>query len=150
MQIIIKRGTNASSFALSNGRAVVLQPEPAMNEVADEDFGRLLKEYGSFIRPRVHNNKNPEGCFIISDKALYAFDQATEAGKLKDGSAPVSEEELSPAPEAEAPIEVIEEDVEQSPEPEEKTPIDKAEKQTAKRGRPKKNETPRDEENKGE
>ena len=49
MQIIIKRGTNACSFALSNGRAIVLQPEPVMNEVADEDFGRLLKEYGAFV-----------------------------------------------------------------------------------------------------
>lgn len=145
MQIIIKRGTNASSFALSNGRAVVLQPEPVMNEVADEDFGMLLKEYGSFIRPRVHNDKNPEGCFIISDKALYAFDQATEAGKLKDGSAPVSEEELSPAPEAEAPIEVVAEEIEQTAAPEAEA-TGKSGKQTAKKGSPKKSKTPNAEE----
>lgn len=94
MKIIIKRGTNACSFALSNGRAVVLQPEPVMNEVADEDFGRLLKEYGAFIRPRVHNDKNPDGVFIISGKALKTADQAKEAGKLNDGCAPATEADL--------------------------------------------------------
>lgn len=97
MQIIIKRGTNASSFPLSNGRVVVLRPEPVMNEVSDEDFGRLLVEYGSFIRPRVHSDKNPDGCFIINDKALKAADHSKEAGKLKDGSAPASKKDLKNA-----------------------------------------------------
>lgn len=140
MVTIVKRGTNASSFTLSDGRSVVLQPEPVLNAVSERDFAEIMSVYGDFIKPRILSDKNPSGCFVISEKSQKAADQSEEAGKLKDGSAPVSEEDLLTETEDEETIEVVGNDDEETDE--------KEEKQTAKRGRPKKNEAPKEEKEK--
>lgn len=93
MATIIKKGTNPSAFRLSNGKVITLQVGIAggnyLNIIKDEDFDLLMKEYGSFINPRIISDKNPWGCFIISDSRSYAEDMNKEVGEIKDASAPI-------------------------------------------------------------
>ena len=97
--IIVKRGTNASCFALKNGVTVTLRPEPILNMIPDAVYELLMAQYGSFITPRIHSDKNPNGCFIIQGKTKDAFAQEKEAGALKDGSAQMNGDELKKAEE---------------------------------------------------
>lgn len=97
--IIIKRGTNASCFALKNKVNIILNPEPMLNVIPDSLYEILMAEYGSFIRPRICSDKNPKGCFIIQGKTQDAFAQEKEAGALKDGSSQMDGDELKKAEE---------------------------------------------------
>lgn len=93
MATIIKKGTNASCFKLSNGKVITLEVGVAggnyLNIIKDEDFDLLMKEYSSFIRPRIIGDKNPNGCFIVSESLAYAQDMNKEVGEIKDASAPI-------------------------------------------------------------
>ena len=96
MATIIKKGTNASAFVLSNGKTITLYPD-ILCVLKDDDFGLLMKEYGSFITPRIYNEKsNINGCFMInSDKSdEYLKDMSNEVGSVEDGSAHLNENEL--------------------------------------------------------
>lgn len=97
--IIIKRGTNASCFALKKGITVTLQPEPLLNIIPDVVFDALMAQYGSFIKPRIQSEQNPNGCFIIQQKKENATAQEKDAGALLDGSAPLDGETLKKAEE---------------------------------------------------
>ncbi|MCH5201908.1 MAG: hypothetical protein J1F17_01750 [Oscillospiraceae bacterium] len=100
MPIIIKKGTCPSAFNLGNGRRVLLQVGEGggdfLNIVSDKDFEDLMHEYGSFIQPRIRSEKNPNGCFIISDKKDYATDFGKEVGKVRDGSSKIEIKEEEP------------------------------------------------------
>lgn len=90
MATIVKKGTNPSAFKLKNGKTILLQVGGILNVIPDEDFDALMKEYGSFITPRIISDKNPMGCFIVSDKREDAKDMSNEIGdEIKDNSAPV-------------------------------------------------------------
>lgn len=93
MATIIKKGTNPSCFKLSNGKIIKLEVGVAggnyLNIISDADFSQLMEEYGSFIRPRILSDKNPGGCFIISESLSYAKDMNKEVGEIKDASAPI-------------------------------------------------------------
>ncbi len=95
--IVIKKGTCPSAFVLKNGKKIVLQVGIGggdfLNVIKDEDWQQLMKEYGSFITPRIRSEKNPNGCFIVNEKKAYAEDFAKEVGEVKDGSAQMTEEE---------------------------------------------------------
>lgn len=91
--IIIKKGTCDSAFRLKNGHNLVLRVGAGggdyLNIVSDADYECLLEQYGSFFKPRIRTDKNPTGCFIVSEKAGYAKDFSEEVGKVEDGSAPI-------------------------------------------------------------
>lgn len=88
MSSIIKKGTNASSFRLSDQRLITLEPDVLV--VLKEDlFNQLMKEYGSFITPRIITESNPNGCFIVNRKVGYAVDMNKEVGDIKDNSAQI-------------------------------------------------------------
>lgn len=90
MVTIVKKGTNPSAFKLKNGKLIVLEAGGILNTIKDEDFDDLMKEYGSFVSQRIVSDKNPCGCFIISDKRQYAADMSNEIGdEIKDNSAPI-------------------------------------------------------------
>lgn len=97
--IIVKRGTNASCFALKKGVTITLHPEPVLNVIPDALFEQLMAQYGSFIKPRIQSDKNPNGCFIVQTKKENASAQKKEAGVLKDGSAQLDGETLKKAEE---------------------------------------------------
>lgn len=91
MATIIKKGTNPSSFLLKNRKVITLKPD-ILTVVKEDDFEDLMREYGNFIEPRIISDKNPSGCFIISQKGnsadnAYASDMSKEVGKVKDASA---------------------------------------------------------------
>lgn len=88
MSSIIKKGTNASSFRLSDKKLITLEPDVLV--VLKEDvFNQLMKEYGSFINPRIITESNPNGCFIVNRKADYVQDMNKEVGEIKDNSAQI-------------------------------------------------------------
>lgn len=93
MPTIVKKGTNPSAFRLSNGKVITLQVGAGggqfLNVIQDCDFELLMKEYSSFILPRVITDKNPHGCFIIHDSSSYVRDMSQEVGEIKDGSAQI-------------------------------------------------------------
>lgn len=93
MATIIKKGTNPSSFRLSNGKVITLEVGfnggQYLNIIKDADFELLMKEYGGFITPRILSDKNPGGCFIVSESKAYAEDMNKEVGEIKDKSAPI-------------------------------------------------------------
>lgn len=88
MATLIKKGTNASCFRLKTGKLITLQPD-VMVILSVNDYEALMAEYGSFIMPRILTDKNPMGCFIVSNKSDKAKDQSKEVGKVEDGSAPI-------------------------------------------------------------
>ena len=45
-----------------------------------------MKEYGSFIKPRIITESKPNGCFIVSDKNSYSADMNKEVGEVEDNS----------------------------------------------------------------
>ena len=90
MATIVKKGTNPSAFKLKSGKTVVLEVGGMLNIIPDDVYDELMKEYGSFITPRIVSDKNPCGCFIISEKREVAKDMSNEIGdEIKDNSAPV-------------------------------------------------------------
>ena len=88
MPSIIKKGTNASSFTLENGKNIILHPD-LITVLSNSDFDLLMKEYGSFIRDRTLSDKNIFGCFIINDTRGKSLSQNKEIGTLSDNSSPV-------------------------------------------------------------
>lgn len=92
MATIIKKGTCASCFRLKSGRMIMLQPDVIVT-LKDAEYEELMKDYGSFIMPRILTDKNPSGCFIVSTKSAKAKDQSKEVGKVKDGSSPIEVKE---------------------------------------------------------
>lgn len=89
MATIIKKGTNKSAFRLKSGELITLEVNGVLNIIEDKLFEKLMAEYGSFIRPRIISDKNPNGCFIVSEKKSIAVDQDKEVGEIKDKSAPI-------------------------------------------------------------
>ena len=88
MSSIIKKGTNASAFRLKDGKLITLEPDVLV--VLKEDiFEELMREYGSFITPRIITEANPNGCFIVNRKSDFALDMNKEVGKIKDNSAQI-------------------------------------------------------------
>lgn len=100
MPTIIKKGTCPSAFNLRSGKRVLLQVGAGggdfLNIISDKDYEDLIREYGSFILPRVRSEKNPDGCFIIHDKKDYATDFGKEVGKVRDGSSKIEIKEEKP------------------------------------------------------
>ena len=99
MVTIVKKGTNSSVFVLRSGKTVRLAPAPVLNHIDDSLYDELMAEYGNFINERRVTDKNPMGCFLISDNASYVADQNKEIGdEIKDNSAPieVTEGEIKP------------------------------------------------------
>jgi hypothetical protein len=97
MPTIIKKGTNPSAFRLASGKNVVLRVGAGggdfLNILSDSDYEMLMKEYGNFITPRIISDKNPRGCFIISETIAKAQDMGKEIGsEIKDNSAPIEVE----------------------------------------------------------
>ena len=88
MATIIKKGTNASCFRLSTGKVLTFEPD-ILRVLNDDEFEQLMKEYGSFIRPRIITESKPSGCFIVSTKNSYGADMNKEVGKVEDNSSRV-------------------------------------------------------------
>ena len=88
MAAIIKKGTNASCFRLSTGKVLTFEPD-ILRVLNDDEFEQLMKEYGSFIKPRIITESKPNGCFIVSDKNSYSADMNKEVGKVEDNSSRV-------------------------------------------------------------
>lgn len=88
MPTIIKKGTNPSAFRLKD-KVLVLEPN-IITTIPQKEFEELKKEWWGFIGPRIITDKNPCGCFIVSDKGVdYAKGFNNEVGIVEDGSAPV-------------------------------------------------------------
>lgn len=92
MPSLIKKGTSASSFRLSNGKLITLLPD-VITVLTDIEFELLMNEYGSFITPRTITDSRPYGCFIVGRSVSYAEGANREIGKVIDNSAPI---ELKP------------------------------------------------------
>lgn len=88
MAAIIKKGTNASCFRLSTGKVLTFEPD-ILRVLNDDEFEQLMKEYGSFIKPRIITESKPNGCFIVSDKNSYSADMNKEVGEIEDNSSRV-------------------------------------------------------------
>ena len=88
MATIIKKGTNASCFRLSTGKVLTFEPD-IFKVLNDDEFEQLMKEYGSFIRPRIITESKPNGCFIVSTKNSYGADMNKEVGDVEDNSSRV-------------------------------------------------------------
>lgn len=88
MATIVKKGTNASCFRLSTGKVLTFEPD-ILRVLNDDEFEQLMKEYGSFIRPRIITESKPNGCFIVSDKNSYGSDMNKEVGEVEDNSSRV-------------------------------------------------------------
>lgn len=88
MAAIIKKGTNASCFRLSTGKVLTFEPD-ILRVLNDDEFKQLMKEYGSFIKPRIITESKPNGCFIVSDKNSYSSDMNKEVGEVEDNSSRV-------------------------------------------------------------
>lgn len=88
MAAIIKKGTNASCFRLSTGKVLTFEPD-ILRVLNDDEFEQLMKEYGSFIRPRIITESKPNGCFIVSTKNSYGADMNKEVGEVEDNSSRV-------------------------------------------------------------
>lgn len=95
MPTIVKYGKPAR-FVLKNKRVINLESSPVLNFVSDSDFESLMNEYGSFVKPRIFNEKtNPTGCFIISNKAEVAKDMTKEIKEIKEAeSQPLTADEV--------------------------------------------------------
>ncbi|MBO7714398.1 MAG: hypothetical protein J6S85_12555 [Methanobrevibacter sp.] len=88
MATIIKKGTCASSFRLSSGKVFTFEPD-VLKVLNKDEYEALMLEYGYFIKPRIISDKNPCGCFIVSDKITKAGDMDKEVGKVEDKSSQV-------------------------------------------------------------
>lgn len=88
MTTIVKKGTNANCFRLKNGKLITLEPD-VLVILTDTEFEMLMAEYGSFIKPRIITEANPNGCFLVNRKSNYVADMSKEVGEVKDGSSPV-------------------------------------------------------------
>ncbi len=88
MAAIIKKGTNASCFRLSTGKVLTFEPD-ILRVLNDDEFKQLMKEYGSFIKPRIITESKPNGCFIVSENKLYSADMNKEVGKVEDKSSQI-------------------------------------------------------------
>lgn len=92
MSTIIKKGTNASAFRVNN-KVIVLKPN-IMTYISDEDMRELKRLWWGFIEPRIISEKNPLGCFIVSERSeSYIRDMSKEIGDIKDNSRIKTEEE---------------------------------------------------------
>ncbi len=93
MAVIIKKGTNSSVFRLRNGKTIKINVAPGggdlLNVISDADYDALMAEYGTFIKPRIISDKNPDGCFIVHNSEAAARAQSAEIGDKKDASAPI-------------------------------------------------------------
>ena len=88
MATIIKKGTCASSFLLSNGRVFTFEPD-VLTVLSANEYESLMNEYGYFIKPRIITESKPNGCFIVSEKSSYAKDMDSEVGEVQDKSSRV-------------------------------------------------------------
>lgn len=90
MATIVYKSLNPTQFRLSNNKVIYLAVGGVLNFISDTDYTMLMNEYGDFILKRVLSDKNPHGCFILSDKAINAKAQSNEVGdEFKDNSAPI-------------------------------------------------------------
>ncbi len=117
MPTIIKKGTNSSAFQLRSGKKIVIKVGDGggdfLNILTDAEYAELMKEYGNFIEPRIISDKNPNGCFIISNSSAHAQGFAAEVGdEIKDNSAQIEIDAASETPV----IEVVEPEIEAQPE----------------------------------
>ena len=93
MPTIIKKGTNPSAFRLKE-RVLVLEPD-VITVVSDKEMAELRSKWWGFIEPRIITEKNPSGCFIISERSVnYADGFNKEVGKVEDGSTPIQMEKI--------------------------------------------------------
>lgn len=69
MVIFIQEGSIGTVFKLSSGKVIEIKVGEGggvyNNDIEDEDFEAMMKEYGSYIEPRIKTDENPLGCFII-------------------------------------------------------------------------------------
>ena len=93
MATIIKKGTNAICFKLSDNKTTIMLEPDVLVVLDDKDFDTLMHEYGSFIKPRIITESNPGGCFIVNFKKENATAQNKEVGEVQDNSSPVEVEE---------------------------------------------------------
>lgn len=92
MPTIVKKGTNPSAFRL-NKRTIICEPN-VITVISDEEYAELKEKYGAFIEPRIITEKNPCGCFLVSERSQsYVSDMNKEVGEVKDNSARVDLDE---------------------------------------------------------
>lgn len=93
MPVIVKKGTNPSAFRLSK-RTVVCEPD-IVTVITDEELAEIKQKFGGFLEPRIITEKNPFGCFIISERSTnYTEGFNKEVGKVEDGSTPLQMEKI--------------------------------------------------------
>jgi hypothetical protein len=92
---IIKKGLNPSIFTVEKNKNIIINAEPILNKLTNEEYDLLIKKYGGFFLTRIFNEKtNPKGCFIVDRREDLAKDTAREVlPDLVDNSKPVKAEE---------------------------------------------------------
>lgn len=90
MVIFIQEGSIGTVFKLSTGKVIEIKVGEGggvyNNDIEDEDFEILMKEYGSYIEPRIKTDENPLGCFIIKKQVVEeAEEKPAKVEKKKKG-----------------------------------------------------------------
>lgn len=88
-------------FRLLDGRSFVFKGNGETDCFEDKDFKAIMKEYGSYIEPRIKNDKNPNGCFIVKEEAkkLPEVEEVKEPELVEEEVIPEPEEKKEEAPE---------------------------------------------------
>lgn len=55
-------------FRLQDKREFIFSGDGKEDSFEREDFEAIMKEYGSYIEPRIKSDENPLGCFIIEEE----------------------------------------------------------------------------------
>ena len=55
-------------FRLQDKREFIFSGDGKEDSFEKEDFEAIMKEYGSYIEPRIKSDENPLGCFIIEEE----------------------------------------------------------------------------------
>lgn len=83
-----------TAFRLKNGKIITVYTD-STTIIGNDDYDSLMREYGSFITPRIISEKNPNGCFSINGSSSYVNDQIKEIGNdYIDNAAPINTDEI--------------------------------------------------------
>ena len=65
---VIQLSPISTLFRLQDKREFIFSGDGKEDSFEREDFEAIMKEYGSYIEPRIKSDENPLGCFIIEEE----------------------------------------------------------------------------------
>lgn len=65
-------------FRLQDKREFIFSGDGKEDSFEREDFEAIMKEYGSYIEPRIKSDENPNGCFIIEEEVVPESEEKKE------------------------------------------------------------------------